>query len=189
MKPQYIEIDEDGKKRYYSDRHMTIAHRLDGPAVEWANGSKAWYVNDKLHRLDGPAIKYFNGTKEWYVNGKRHRYGAPAIEYADGGKEWLVDGKYHRLDGLAIESANGKEAWCINGESISEDEFFKRTDWREDQHIVDLRYLRDVLSIDSIELETASELLKTNLLKIAISIIDEMHDDAMKEKRANGFLG
>jgi hypothetical protein len=186
MKPQYIEIDEDGKKRYYSDRHMTIAHRLDGPAVEWANGNKAWYVNGSLHREDGPAVEHTSGTKEWYVNGKRHRYGAPAIEYADGGKEWLVDGKYHRLDGPAIESANGKEAWCINGESISEDEFFKRTDWREDQHIVDLRYLRDLLSIDT---ETASELLKTNLLKIAISIIDEMHDDAMKEKRANGFLG
>ena len=85
--------------------------------------------------------------------------------------------------------ADEDKAWYVNGESIFEDEFFKRTDWREDQHIVDLRYLRDVLSIDSIELETASELLKTNLLKIAISIIDEMHDDAMKEKRANGFLG
>jgi hypothetical protein len=189
MKPQYIEIDEDGKKRFYSDRHMTILHREDGPAVEYADGGKEWLVDGKYHRLDGPAYDYAEGGKAWYVDGKLHRLDGPAIEYADGGKEWLVDGKYHRLDGPAIESANGKEAWCINGESISEDEFFKRTDWREDQHIVDLRYLRDVLSIDSIELETASELLKTNLLKIAISIIDEMHDDAMKEKRANGFLG
>ena len=186
MKPQYIEIDEDGKKRYYSDRNMTIAHRLDGPAIEWANGNKAWYVNGKLHREDGPAVEHISGTKEWYVNGKRHRYCAPAIEYTDGGKEWLVDGKYHRLDGPAIESVNGKEAWCINGESISEDEFYKRTDWREDEHIVDLRYLRDLLSID---IETASEHLKTNLIKIVIGIIDEMHDEAMEEKRKNGFIG
>ena len=186
MKPQYIEIDENGKKRYYSDRNMTIAHRLDGPAIEWASGNKAWYVNGKLHREDGPAVEHIGGTKEWYVNGKRHRYCAPAIEYANGDKEWLVDGKYHRLDGPAIESANGKEAWYINGESISEDEFCKRTDWHEDQHIVDLRYLRDVLSVD---IETASELLKTTLIKSIFSIIGEMHDEAMEEKRRNGFLG
>ena len=30
------------------------------------DGSKAWYVDDKLHRLDGPAIEYPDGGKEWY---------------------------------------------------------------------------------------------------------------------------
>ena len=47
-------------------------HRVDGPAVEWANGDKLWYVNDKLHREDGPAVEYANGDKEWYVNDKRY---------------------------------------------------------------------------------------------------------------------
>jgi hypothetical protein len=183
---QYIEIDKDGKKRYYSDRKMTILHRLDGPAFEWADGYKEWYVNGKLHRLDGPAVEFTNGTKEWYVNGKLHRLDGPAVEWADGGKVWYVNGKRHRLDGPAVEWANGDKAWYVNGESISEDEFFKRTDWREDQHIVDLRYLRDLLSIDT---ETASEKLKTTVIKIAIGEIDEMHDEAMKEKRANGFIG
>ena len=132
-------INEKGKF-YYSDKEMTVFHRTDGPAIEWSDG-----------------------TREWFVNGKRHR-----------------------LDGPAIECANGKEAWCIEGESISEDEFYKRTDWREDQHIVDLRYLRDLLAID---IETASEHLKTELIKIAQNIIDEMHDEAMEKKRKNGFLG
>ena len=34
------------------------------------NGDIYWYLNDKLHREDGPACEYANGTKEWYLNGK-----------------------------------------------------------------------------------------------------------------------
>jgi hypothetical protein len=45
-------------------------HRLDGPAVEHADGYTAWYVNGKFHRLDGAAVEYANGDKRWYVNGK-----------------------------------------------------------------------------------------------------------------------
>ena len=131
------------------------------------NEKGKFYYSDKemtvFHRTDGPAIEWHGGTREWFVNGKRHR-----------------------LDGPAIECANGNNAWWINGESISEDEFYKRTDWREDQHIVDLRYLRDLLAID---IETASEHFKTNLIKITLDTVNEMHDDAMEEKRKNGFLG
>ena len=43
-------------------------HRLDGPAVEWADGTKIWYQNDQPHRLDGPAVEWANGTKAWYLN-------------------------------------------------------------------------------------------------------------------------
>ena len=69
---QYIYIDKYGYKSYYKDRAMTICHRLDGPAIEHADGgSKVWYVDDKLHRLDGPAIEYADGCKEWWVDGKR----------------------------------------------------------------------------------------------------------------------
>ena len=45
-------------------------HREDGPAREWANGDKVWYLNGKLHREDGPAREYADGTKSWYLNGK-----------------------------------------------------------------------------------------------------------------------
>ena len=54
-------------------------HREDGPAVEWANGDKSWYINDKLHRTDGPAIEYASGSKEWYQNGQLHRTDGPAV--------------------------------------------------------------------------------------------------------------
>jgi hypothetical protein len=67
---QYIHIDKYGHKRYSKVRVLIIAHRLDGPAIEYANGSKAWYVDGQLHRLDGPAYESTNGYKAWYVDGK-----------------------------------------------------------------------------------------------------------------------
>ena len=70
MKPQYIEIDEFGNKRYYSDRDMTIIHREDGPAIEWSDGSKEWWLNGEFHREDGPAVEYANGYNEWWLNSK-----------------------------------------------------------------------------------------------------------------------
>ena len=66
-------------KFYYKDGsisgHFILnkqLHRTDGPAVEFANGNKAWYQNDKLHRIDGPAIEYANGKRAWYVDGKNY---------------------------------------------------------------------------------------------------------------------
>jgi hypothetical protein len=47
-----------------------MRHREDGPAIEWADGGKDWYINNKLHRIDGPAIEWSDGRKEWYLNGK-----------------------------------------------------------------------------------------------------------------------
>jgi len=35
----------------------------------YENGDKRWFQNDKLHRLDGPAIEWIDGTKWWYING------------------------------------------------------------------------------------------------------------------------
>ena len=71
MKAQHIEIDENGHKFYYSDREMQILHREDGPAIEWFNGSKSWWVNGRLHREDGPAAIWHNGRKSWYLNDER----------------------------------------------------------------------------------------------------------------------
>ncbi len=46
-----------------------MLHREDGPAIEHANGTKCWYINNKRHREDGPAIEYVDGVKKWYLNG------------------------------------------------------------------------------------------------------------------------
>jgi hypothetical protein len=29
-----------------------------------------WYKNEVLHREDGPAVEYANGNKQWYLNNK-----------------------------------------------------------------------------------------------------------------------
>ena len=31
-------------------------------------GTKHWYLNDKLHRTDGPAVEYSDGDKFWFIN-------------------------------------------------------------------------------------------------------------------------
>ena len=72
MTPVYIIINEYGNKHYYKDKAMTIRHREDGPAVELADGSKAWYSNGKRHREDGPAVEYPDGHKVWYLDGVKH---------------------------------------------------------------------------------------------------------------------
>ena len=70
MAEQYIDTTRVGKF-YYKDPDMTILHRTDGPACEYKNGNKMWFVNGKRHRLDGPAAEYFiSGVNSWYVNGE-----------------------------------------------------------------------------------------------------------------------
>jgi hypothetical protein len=54
----------------YNYCNNKILHRLDGPAVELADGNKAWYMDGKRHRLDGPAYEYADGSKQWWVEDK-----------------------------------------------------------------------------------------------------------------------
>ena len=46
-------------------------HRVGGPAIEWADGTKCWYWHGQFHREDGPAIERADGTKYWYRHGQR----------------------------------------------------------------------------------------------------------------------
>jgi hypothetical protein len=92
----------------------------------YANGSKFWYLDDKLHREDGPAEEYGNGDKFWFLNGQLHREDGPAVEWADGGKEWYINDEYHREDGPAIDWADGNKAWYLNGKDLTEEEFNER---------------------------------------------------------------
>jgi hypothetical protein len=63
-------IDEDDDIAWYKNGKE---HREDGPAIEWANGSKSWWLNGTRHRTDGPAIEWtddYKDCKEWWLNGK-----------------------------------------------------------------------------------------------------------------------
>ena len=51
--------------------HSKQLHRVDGPAIEWADGDKSWYLNGKYHRVDGPAIEWEKSSvRHWYLNGE-----------------------------------------------------------------------------------------------------------------------
>ena len=63
-------IDLDGNKFWYNEQGKL--HRVDGPAIKWWNGDKAWWSHGKLHREDGPAVEWCNGDKEWYLNDKEY---------------------------------------------------------------------------------------------------------------------
>lgn len=79
--------------------------------------SAHWYWREQHHRADGPAIEWSDGTKEWFIHGRRHRIGGPA--YEDGvnnTRQWWVDGKCHRTDGAAVEYGDGSRDWWVDGE-------------------------------------------------------------------------
>lgn len=40
--------------------------------IEWENGPKYWYKEGKLHRLDGPACEFSDGYKQWWIEGKEN---------------------------------------------------------------------------------------------------------------------
>ena len=100
-------------------------HREDGPAIEYPDGCKWWYINGKLHRENGPAVEWNDGTKYWYIHGGKHREDGPAVEHASGGRTWFVNDKKHRIDGPAIIWFNGDEDWWIDGNEITETQHTK----------------------------------------------------------------
>jgi hypothetical protein len=43
------------------------------PRIDF-NGNKMWRNSQyQIHRDDGPAMEWANGKKEWYINGKHIR--------------------------------------------------------------------------------------------------------------------
>ena len=77
-------------------------HRENGPALEWVNGSKSWWINGKRHRTDGPAVECADGYEEWWINGTQ--YSEQSFnEYINNqnkpclGKKVIVDGIEYEL--------------------------------------------------------------------------------------------
>ena len=54
-----------------------------------------YYLNGEIHREGRPAIEYADGDKAWFLNGNLHREDGPAIEKTDGGKRWWLNDKYY----------------------------------------------------------------------------------------------
>jgi len=112
---RYIVEVTENKTVWYKEG-TTILHREDGPAVEYADGSKYWYNEGKLHREDGPSIEYADGSKYWYNEGKLHREDGPAVEWADGST----------INGWTIEGADGSKYWYLENQNYSEEGYLKK---------------------------------------------------------------
>ena len=88
IKKYYVTVDEKGTTRWYKDAKCTILHRENGPAVEWAGGTKSWYQNGQLHRTDGPAIISKTCVPSFWLNGE---YMTPReYDCAAGYVKWLA---------------------------------------------------------------------------------------------------
>jgi hypothetical protein len=95
--------------------------QLDDGSIhkEHPGGDKYWYDKEnRYHRIDGPAVELANGYKEWCFNGLTHRENGPAQEYPNGDRIWVFEGCFHRLDGPAFEYAIGNKCWYYYGERI-----------------------------------------------------------------------
>lgn len=126
--------DDKNNARYYRNGKL---HREDGPAIEWADGSKTWFRNGELHRTNGPAKELAGGRLEWYENGKLKKvklpdgttywYGTSGLSIEDG--KWFIakqltpygttiwynsKGEVDRTDGPIVYD-NGDKAWYKNG--------------------------------------------------------------------------
>lgn len=59
-----------------------------------SHGNKTWLDGDDLfHRTNGPACEYTDGTREWWIHGRLHRTDGPARECGSGEKQWFLDGR------------------------------------------------------------------------------------------------
>lgn len=81
------------------------------------NGRRVWRLpNGASHRVGGPAVEHADGSREWLEHGLPHRLDGPAVELADGRTEWWVRGRRHRIDGPAlIRGGGGVDTWYVNG--------------------------------------------------------------------------
>jgi len=69
MKDKYYYKDGTTSSKYDGSK---VIHRIDGPAIEYANGDRFWLVDGRQHRTDGPAVEYSNSYKRWYIDDEEY---------------------------------------------------------------------------------------------------------------------
>ena len=80
---------------------------MPNPVID--KSDKRWYLNGQCHREDGPAVEWADGTKEWWLNGQRHRTDGPAVEHVDGSKFWWLNGKNYTEEEFIAKTQPVKE--------------------------------------------------------------------------------
>lgn len=59
--------DGDEKYRWYIKDTFTL-HNEEEPTIIFNNEDKYWIQHHKFHRLDGPAIEFKDGRKKYYID-------------------------------------------------------------------------------------------------------------------------
>ena len=111
--------DAEGTKRWRNEEAQL--HRLDGPAIVFANGAKTWWINDKRFTEE----KFHNHPKSTHW---------PKMTVDGQGTQFYRNkkGEFHRLDGHAVIYTSGKNKgsanYWINDKLFSEEEFNNHPD-------------------------------------------------------------
>lgn len=71
----------------YKDMQSQPRHYRDHGETAWMNEA------GKFHRIGGPAQEFDNGDKVFWVNGLRHNEEAAAIQLADGRNFFYLNGR------------------------------------------------------------------------------------------------
>jgi hypothetical protein len=105
--------------------------------IEYYSGSgcyngwcTVWYLNKRKHRVNGPAVEFADGSEEWYYKGLLHNNNGPAINRLWGFycgdaycgyyyKAFYKHGLLHNKNGPAIIRPD-KQIWCINNQRHNE---------------------------------------------------------------------
>ena len=104
--------------QFYLDADERL-HRDDGPAYRNAEGTRVWFRHGLRHREGGlPALEGADGERAWYGNGRLHREPGPAWRRADGTEEWWIRGEK-----LSDAQAREYAAWLAQGKTPSYDVF------------------------------------------------------------------
>jgi len=102
----FLEISWNGAK-LWRDKYGQF-HRLNGPAIEYANGDQSWFEHGLLHRIDGPAMTFYRGGGKWHYRwhkkGIMHREDGPAVICSGGEKEWWLDGVFYQTKELFFDA-------------------------------------------------------------------------------------
>ena len=71
LESEYDDLDKfiyNNKNTVYYKKDTKLFHNPYGPAYIKADGSKVYYINNKIHRTDGPAIMFSNGVNGYFIN-------------------------------------------------------------------------------------------------------------------------
>jgi len=101
--------DSEYTVRWFSNG---VLHRIGGPAVEYSNGDKEYYVLGMRHNEELPAVVK-RDVLMWYKCGQLHREDGPAVIYRRGIKMWYYEGVQRRDYGPIIDRWNGIQTWNI----------------------------------------------------------------------------